>query len=103
MSEIKTLFRYCPSCGKRFQIRLVGKKMVSEREELSVEDTEHEAEVWDTAALMGGYGGDEIPVELEEKEPITVELERFRYTYKCKHCGHVWTEIHEKEKEREEA
>jgi hypothetical protein len=44
----------------------------------------------------GSYAAAE-PVIVEEDIPITIEVEEFQYTYKCKHCGHVWTELHEKE------
>jgi len=36
-------------------------------------------------------------VVVEEKVPITIDVEDFQYTYKCKHCGHVWSELHTKE------
>jgi hypothetical protein len=27
-------------------------------------------------------------------EPVTVDTEEFRYAYRCKHCGHEWSEEH---------
>lgn len=32
----------------------------------------------------------ENPVTLEV--PESEEIEKFRYGYKCKHCGHEWSE-----------
>ena len=32
------------------------------------------------------------PVIVEENIPITIEIEDFQYSYKCKHCGHEWIE-----------
>ena len=29
---------------------------------------------------------------LELSVPIITEIDDFRYTYKCKHCGHQWSE-----------
>ena len=29
--------------------------------------------------------------------PIIVDVEDFDYSYKCKHCGHQWDEIIEKD------
>ena len=46
------------------------------------------------------YGGIPMPeVEVEEDVPMTMDVKDFRYTYKCKHCGHVWTEMREKDSE----
>ena len=89
MSEVRTFFRFCPACGKRFHIRLVGKKLVGDREERSV--------VTEEMAPMAEYGLMSSPLLVEENVPITVDVEDFQYTYKCKHCGHVWTEMHEEE------
>jgi rubredoxin len=33
--------------------------------------------------------------------PTTVEVTDFNYTYKCKHCGHMWTELHQDEEKDE--
>jgi hypothetical protein len=32
------------------------------------------------------------PLVLESDVPIVVETDDFRYTYRCKHCGHQWSE-----------
>ena len=29
-----------------------------------------------------------------EGGPIFVDIEEFQYVYRCKHCGHEWTEKH---------
>lgn len=31
-----------------------------------------------------------VPTIVGEGEPIIVEVEDFQYTYRCKHCGHVY-------------
>ena len=31
MSELRTIFRSCPNCGKRFEIHITGKKLVDEK------------------------------------------------------------------------
>jgi hypothetical protein len=75
-------FRHCPGCGRRFHIKLVRKKMVSEHRE-SIE--EH-----------GGMRVDQFrgsPVlEVYEGGPISVDVEEFQAMYRCKHCGHEWME-----------
>jgi DNA-directed RNA polymerase subunit RPC12/RpoP len=94
MSEVETFFRYCPACGKRFHIKLVGKRLVrDEREEKTKEKQ---------ASYDGFYGTPmqwANPTVLKVDVPITVEAEDFEYTYKCGECGHVWTEMHHRETE----
>jgi C4-type Zn-finger protein len=34
---------------------------------------------------------------MEEDVPYYADIEEFQYAYKCKHCGHEWSEIHEEE------
>lgn len=94
MSEVETFFRFCPSCGRRFHIKLVSKKLVDDRKE--VEEIKQ--------AMMNpvpmGYARSSMPMTpliVEENIPITIEIEDFQYSYKCKHCGHEWTESHVEE------
>jgi len=37
------------------------------------------------------------PTILSNDVPSIVDIEDFQYTYKCKHCGHGWSEVREKE------
>lgn len=37
------------------------------------------------------------PLVLKEGETALVDVEEFEYRYKCKHCGHSWSEVREKE------
>jgi len=86
MSEIKTFFRTCPSCGRRFEIRLIGKSLVGTqriKEEMPIDS---DYTVWPDYYL---------PVGLTE--PAVIDVEEFQYAYKCKHCGHEWVEKHEEE------
>ncbi len=94
MSEVETFFRFCPGCGKRFHIKLVSKKLV----EVKRETFEQKRAVMMGRMSMqygrqgGGFLGN--PTVLEESIPVTVDVEDFQYTYRCKHCGHEWTENH---------
>jgi uncharacterized Zn finger protein len=91
MSEVETFFRFCPVCGKRFHIKVIGKELVGDRvERESLEQT---------VPSNIGFGQVAEPVVVEQGVPVTIDYEDFQYTYKCKHCGHVWTEIHEKEEQ----
>jgi uncharacterized Zn finger protein len=87
MSEIRTFFRFCPGCGRRFHIRLVTKELVAERKE-----TTETKQTIVPAILTPGvkyYN----PIVIEQNVPTTIDVEEFQYTYKCKHCGHVWSEL----------
>ena len=89
-----TFFRHCPACGKRFEIRLVKKEL--EKDEAHPEDIPRASapNLTGPAAGMGAFTF--VPVVLDENMPSMVDNEEFDYTYKCKHCGHTWTEVREK-------
>ena len=98
MSEVREFFRHCPACGKRFHIKLVGEKLMNERR-----DTEH-VEQGMASPIPMGYGASPMGamgsmgmVVVEENVPLVIDVKDFQYTYKCKHCGHVWAEMHERE------
>ena len=87
MSSVRTFFRHCPSCGRRFEVRLVKKESVGE-EDLPA-----------TVRKAAGRYINPAPVLMTEDAPVVVDIEEFQYTYRCKHCGHEWTEVHETERE----
>ncbi len=67
-------FRHCPQCGRRFHIKLEGKRPVSlVREPVT------------------------LPLTLWVDRTITIDTEEFQYAYKCGHCGHEWSEKHVEE------
>jgi DNA-directed RNA polymerase subunit RPC12/RpoP len=84
MSGIETFFRHCPSCGRRFEIRLVKKEKV-DSEELN-EDIDRRVPYASVRLLS---------ITLTQESPSIVDIVDFQYTYKCKHCGHEWSEVHE--------
>jgi hypothetical protein len=91
MSEVKTLFRYCPACGKRFHIKFLSKKLVRD---------DREEKVKKQASYDGFYGTPmqwANPTVSQVGVPITAEEEDFEYSYKC--GGHVWTEMQHRETE----
>ena len=85
MSEVGTFFRHCPSCGRRFEIRLVGKRSVGQEDIPQTEKRISHAYITPAPALLA------------EDAPVVVEIEEFQYTYKCKHCGHEWSEVRDTE------
>jgi len=42
-----------------------------------------------------GVGYSPIRTVLQEDVPTIVDVEEFRYEYKCKHCGVQWCELRE--------
>jgi DNA-directed RNA polymerase subunit RPC12/RpoP len=87
MSEIKTFFRICPSCGRRFEIRLMSKKLIETRKIKQ-----------EVPRIRNYTGWPPIPgIPVGETEPAEIDVDEFQYAYKCKHCGHEWLEKHEEE------
>ena len=83
-------FRHCPACGRRFHIKLEKKELVHLDRELLPGTVTPRA----TVTLF------ENPLVLvaSEGRPIIADIEEFRYTYKCGHCGHEWSEKHLEER-----
>ncbi|MGD0477413.1 MAG: hypothetical protein ABSB29_04495 [Nitrososphaerales archaeon] len=50
--------------------------------------------------LLGSFSTP--PSVVEEHAPLIVDSEAFQYTYRCKHCGHEWLEVREKDEVRRE-
>jgi len=97
MSEIEEFFRHCPACGRRFHIRLVGEKLVDEKKESFA--IKEPVPLVNTG--MGGFwksgSAGYMPLVVEQDVTKTVDVRDFQYSYKCKHCGHIWTEMHEEQ------
>ncbi|MDG6912554.1 MAG: hypothetical protein JRN56_02790 [Nitrososphaerota archaeon] len=88
MASASDFFRHCPSCGKRFSIKLVDKKLESEAKERVV------TEVPRGHLQSGGSFGEIVPMTVLDTAVTTiVDTKEFGYSYHCKHCGHEWTEI----------
>jgi DNA-directed RNA polymerase subunit RPC12/RpoP len=90
MSEVSSFFRHCPSCGRRFHIKLVSKTLV----DLEREKVERQTAVSSSPMRMGSIMGATIwsPLIVQESIPVEVDIEKFQYQYKCSHCGHEWSE-----------
>jgi len=43
------------------------------------------------------YASVRVPTVLSVGRTAIVDVEEFQYTYKCKACGHQWSEVREKE------
>ena len=80
-------FRHCPECGRRFHIKLENKKLVNLKR---TSRPQTEAQLLPSGSRYGARMG----ITVYEGKPIVVDVEEFQYSYKCKHCGHEWTEKH---------
>jgi ribosomal protein L37AE/L43A len=84
---MKEFLRRCPSCGKRFVVRLESKKVVDVQKDS--ERIIHNV----VTSPYGLYGGRVTPpVIATTVEEVPIEREEFDLTYQCKHCKHEWTE-----------
>jgi predicted RNA-binding Zn-ribbon protein involved in translation (DUF1610 family) len=97
--DVRTFFRHCPSCGRRFEVRLVRKESLGQ-EDIPGTMTKAAGRYINPRNVNPG-NINPAPVLLTEDEPAVVDIEEFKYTYKCKHCGHEWTEARETEREFE--
>ena len=75
-------FRHCPHCGRRFHVVLVDKKLVKV---VHKETVRTPPRMLKTAPL-----GRVWPIG--EGEPVTIDTQIIQYSYRCKHCGHEWSE-----------
>ena len=89
-----TFFKKCPNCGKRFEVEhtveSVEKKTDVVTEEKLISNPSMMAANPMTPLL-------DTPLSNPPTVMVTERIEEDVYTetYKCKHCGHVWTEKHE--------
>ena len=82
-------FRHCPGCGRRFHIKLVSKQLVGDQ--IEKRRAGEVVSVSDATYLRGAM----MPyLTLQEGPPVIVDHREFQYSYKCKHCGHEWSEKH---------
>jgi hypothetical protein len=75
------LFRHCPGCGRRFHLKIESKKLVSVTRESMQGPPER--------VVSGRWGA---LTNLQEGKPIIIDVEEFQYAYRCRHCGHEWSE-----------
>jgi predicted RNA-binding Zn-ribbon protein involved in translation (DUF1610 family) len=87
-------FRKCPNCGTRFEMERTAES-VEKKEDLVPE----EKTVLPVAGVAGSYPVHVVdPAAMTENVTVDEVVEEDVYTerYRCKHCGHVWTERFEK-------
>ncbi|HEX4920113.1 MAG TPA: hypothetical protein VFV92_05170 [Candidatus Bathyarchaeia archaeon] len=84
-------FRHCPECGRRFHVKLERREMTS-IDRKPGPSMNHVRE-----PRTDGVHGLHVPVTVHDERPVILDIEEFQYHYKCKHCGHEWTEHHHEE------
>jgi DNA-directed RNA polymerase subunit M/transcription elongation factor TFIIS len=87
-------FRFCPECNRRFHIKLENKKRVNLERETVRTTRVARMGASNMPAGRSGYsaGPSQQMTMVYEGEPIIIDIEEFQYNYKCKHCGHEWSE-----------
>ena len=98
MPEIATFLRSCPACGKRFETRLVSRELVRQSKEVARNSPVPQSiganptpyqDPWHPS-LYQGYNWSYLTLE-PNVVTITVRDE-FQCLYRCKSCGHQWSE-----------
>ena len=98
MTEV-TFFRRCPSCGRRFSVRLVQKIRSSQRRDTYLTRVAG-ATSRSRMATVSGQGHFKSDNQLAwdgytdvtAKVRIAIVQDEFQLTFECKHCGHEWIE-----------
>ena len=96
MSQVKTFFRHCPSCRRRFEIRLVSKEPADSESFEGKDMLQKSSTIVSGGPALGSLSTP--PTIVEENIPLIVDVNAFQYLYRCKHCGHQWLEVHESDK-----
>jgi DNA-directed RNA polymerase subunit RPC12/RpoP len=76
--------RRCPSCGRRFSIRV-------ERRVLVDKENDTTRIVHDIIIPRTSRGGGFIAAAAVAEE-VPIERDTFEVSYECKRCGHEWSE-----------
>jgi len=95
VSGVRTFFRHCPSCGRRFEIRLVSKKEIQEEAEYRKTAAEPSESYGLSVKESNPAVGSVMLVEGKPAFAMVPEIDdtkAFRYVFKCKHCNHEWSE-----------
>lgn len=102
---MSTFFKRCPSCGRRFEVKHIGEKLVNS--EVDAERVVTSVPLSSPTAPYGsGYteerddiaASDNIDVEPGAmssaigKTELDIEEDTYEETYRCSHCGYQWTE-----------
>jgi transposase-like protein len=89
-----TIFKKCPNCGKRFEVEHTGESVERKKEVVTEEKLISSPSMMVSNPMTPML---DTPMSNPPTVMVTELIEEDEYTesYKCKHCGHVWTEKHE--------
>ena len=75
----------CPSCGRRFDVKLLGKSLM---------DDERESETVSKSMLVPGARGMNVSTEtpIQVTSVVTSQRKAYELSYECRSCGHKWSE-----------
>ena len=82
--------RRCPSCGKRFAVRVDSKVLVDRA--LGSEKIVHNIVTGMVGGFGRGYSMGNFPTIIATTEDVPIERDTFDIFYECKHCHHQWSE-----------
>src|SRR5271157_2654657 len=103
MPKPGTFLRKCPSCGRRFRVKLVNEGLLRDRE--VVEHVSQDEPLRIGTGSSVGAGGiprsrPYTPPMVHEEGTLTTDIKEFEDSYKCGRCGYQWSEKREEESER---
>lgn len=86
---MKEFLRECPSCGRRFVLRVLSKNLVDRQS--GTERIVHDI----VSVAPDGPGGAHLyaPPNAATVEEVPIQRETFDVALECRHCHHKWTEV----------
>lgn len=93
----RELFKKCPKCGKRFDVKHIAEKVEEKKELIPEEKTYLEPAGVAVAYPIPPPRPKEIAPKVEVEEVVDEKI--YVETYTCTHCGYTWTETREKSKD----
>ncbi|MDG6909366.1 MAG: hypothetical protein JRN08_03260 [Nitrososphaerota archaeon] len=82
------MLRKCPSCGSRFGVKSLGRKLIESERETEQVNTNPVA-----LSITGGPG---IISDGVYQVPLTVKRDEYSRDFECRKCGHRWSVKEEK-------
>jgi len=108
---LSNLFKKCPSCGRRFEVKHTGEVLLKSEKQTETIQTAHALSSPTNPYLGSGYDQDrgevaDSTIDIQPgnasvatgTEEVTVEEDTYQESYKCSHCGYEWTEDRVKDK-----
>ena len=91
---MSSILKSCPSCGKRFEVRLTNDVVLSTEKELVMVEVPQQSmslEMPRSSFSTGPVPGPEADLP-PLVQPVVAEKDVVEDTFTCGHCGHTWKE-----------